>query len=338
MFGRASGSIDAWHVPQVIWRALDHLGISVAQVIRRAGAPELTATDQEAPLTTAQIMAIWRSIESVSGDPIVGLRMVQASRDVGADVAFLAGFHAATYRDALRNIAEHKRVHSPERLESELKGNLLYVRRHVPHATVPEPIASVDYSFGTLLGIGRIGTNHPINAVRVELARPRPSHGVYERFFGARIRYDAPADMLVLDTVDLARPFISHDPELLDISLSHLKATIRRRVDEIGLVERVSGRIREDLGKGTVTVASIARALAISERSLQRQLEAHGTTFADLLTQTRHQLACNLLAETADGLDVIAHRLGYANAASFSRAFQSWGGTAPGRWRRQTGL
>lgn len=79
----------------------------------------------------------------------------------------------------------------------------------------------------------------------------------------------------------------------------------------------------------------IAKQLAMSERSLTRRLGGEGTSYAELLAQVQEQRAKNFLRNAALTVSEIGYRLGYADAAAFSRAFSKWSGLSPLKWRRQ---
>jgi len=49
------------------------------------------------------------------------------------------------------------------------------------------------------------------------------------------------------------------------------------------------------------------------------------------------ELARRLLEQENDKLEVVAARVGYANAAIFSRVFRRWVGVAPGEYRGRGG-
>ena len=77
-----------------------------------------------------------------------------------------------------------------------------------------------------------------------------------------------------------------------------------------------------------------ASLLAMSERNLTRQLARENTSFSTLTAQVQKERAKNFLNNPALAIAEISHRLGYAEPAAFSRAFTSWAGVSPGRWRR----
>jgi len=117
-------------------------------------------------------------------------------------------------------------------------------------------------------------------------------------------------------------------------------ATVARQLsqmlgDEIGLSEQVTRWLwahSPPLRRG-----EIARQLAVSERSLTRQLAKEGTSYAELLARVQQERACNFLRNPALSVTEIAYRLGYTEPAAFSRAFSKWTGLSPLRWRKRAG-
>ena len=76
----------------------------------------------------------------------------------------------------------------------------------------------------------------------------------------------------------------------------------------------------------------IAEALSMHRRTLNRRLQAQGTSFQHVLDGVRFQVARELLASDI-ALDDIAATLGYSTVTPFMRTFRRWSGTTPGRWR-----
>ena len=72
----------------------------------------------------------------------------------------------------------------------------------------------------------------------------------------------------------------------------------------------------------------------MSERSLQRRLEAEGTRFAALVDAVRKDLALRYLADPRLALGEVAYLLGFAEPSPFHRAFKRWTGTTPAAMRR----
>lgn len=80
--------------------------------------------------------------------------------------------------------------------------------------------------------------------------------------------------------------------------------------------------------------AEIASQLALSERSLTRQLGQEGTSYAQLLAGVQEERAKNFLRNRLLSVSDIGYRLGYTEPAAFTRAFTKWTGRSPLNWRK----
>ena len=102
-----------------------------------------------------------------------------------------------------------------------------------------------------------------------------------------------------------------------------------------------SGRVTTDVRRllsqllpaGQVTIELMATRLNRSVSTLQRELRDEGTTFTEVLDQTRRLAAQGYLAEQAISLSEIAYLLGFSDESSFSRAFRRWTGLTPNQFR-----
>ena len=71
-------------------------------------------------------------------------------------------------------------------------------------------------------------------------------------------------------------------------------------------------------------------------RTLNRRLAGFGTTFRELVDESRYEAARQMLESSAMEVREIAAWLGYADASAFTRAFRRWSGTTPALWRAET--
>jgi AraC-like DNA-binding protein len=79
----------------------------------------------------------------------------------------------------------------------------------------------------------------------------------------------------------------------------------------------------------------IAGELGMSERTLQRRLEQEGTSFIQLMDDTRRELAEQYLGRLQLSLAQAAYLLGFADQSSFFRACRRWFDLSPGQYRSQ---
>ncbi|WP_406231302.1 helix-turn-helix domain-containing protein [Nocardia sp. NBC_01009] len=71
----------------------------------------------------------------------------------------------------------------------------------------------------------------------------------------------------------------------------------------------------------------------MSPRTLSGRLREEGTSFRVLVDEVRQMMSKALLTHTGMTTEQVAAQLGYAEAASFIRAFRRWGGRPPQEFR-----
>jgi len=85
----------------------------------------------------------------------------------------------------------------------------------------------------------------------------------------------------------------------------------------------------------TPTLESIAENNCVSPRTIERYLRQENVSFRELLHQARFERACELLGNPLVTVAHIAQRLGFTDAANFSRAFRRVIGTTPTAYRQR---
>lgn len=87
---------------------------------------------------------------------------------------------------------------------------------------------------------------------------------------------------------------------------------------------------------GNPSLDRLALMAGRSRRTMQRLLEAEGTSFVELLDEVRRDLALSRLSGTANPVSAIAGDVGYKTPASLSRAVRRWTESNPRRLRGTT--
>lgn len=99
--------------------------------------------------------------------------------------------------------------------------------------------------------------------------------------------------------------------------------------------DRIKSVIGQLLRSGDCSLARVAAVMGVQARVLQKRLAAQNSTYAQLLRETRQQIAQQYLAHNAMSITDLALNLGYAEVAVFSRHFKQWTGLSPRLWQQQ---
>jgi AraC-like DNA-binding protein len=156
----------------------------------------------------------------------------------------------------------------------------------------------------------------------------------YERVFGALPHFGAPANTARFDARVLALPVRNADVALYPVLRQHAERLLSERAPP-AIALRVRESVVRDLAAGRVRLASIAQELALTPRTLQRKLAESGTSFQQVLDETRFALATGYLRQHGLPLADIASLLGYQEQSAFTHAFKEWSGLNPGAWRER---
>lgn len=200
---------------------------------------------------------------------------------------------------------------------------------------VPEDVRSF-LAERALTGIRMMGrelfaTGVPVRRIAFRHAKPADISR-YVDVFGVEPVFGAPRNEIAFDSAYLDVPLPQAD-EWARSTCEHVcRDLLARRQARTG----VAGAVRDLLVRNPGEVpdqAAVATELFMSPRTLSRRLYAEHTSFRALLDEVRQLLSELLLDHTDMTTEQVAARLGYAEAASFIRAFRRWKGCPPQEYR-----
>nr|WP_193580934.1 AraC family transcriptional regulator [Paenibacillus aceris] len=315
-----------------MWTGIRQLGIAVHDVARKAQLPLTIITEPE--VTTAQYFAIWQAYSDLIGDTATGIiKLATVYETAKYPPAVLATYHARDYRDALNRMARYKQLCPPESLRISEEGVHCTIELEWLDNEQPVPPMLVGITLAFLLELGRRGTGQPLTACFVEFSHSMGDVQVLEAYFGCRVRTGAKYNRLTLHRRDLNRTFVSYNEELLEILTPVMDQSLDEQQRNRSMTETVKWILKRSLAGGRPDIHAIAKELGMSERTLQRRLTDENTSFKHLLTQARHELAREYLADPSLEIQEVAFLLGYEDQNSFYRAFRLWEGDTPSSWR-----
>jgi len=177
-----------------------------------------------------------------------------------------------------------------------------------------------------------IGEDFALSGVRTSYPKP-PHADRYAEHFRCPVAFDQSRDELRFDEWWLERPLLRSNPITLEMTREICDRTLREMDLGGGVAGQVHGVISGDLRR-YCDVESVAAELGMTSRTLRRRLAEDGTTFQDLLRETRTQFAISYLRDTEMKIEDIAERVGFSDAANFRHAFRRWTNKAPSEYRR----
>lgn len=260
-----------------------------------------------------------------ANDPALALGFAQQMpwKDLGV-LGYVAR-HSATVRDALDNMGRYFNVqqtggHPALEIGAREAKYHYVVDGDSEHAQITEGL------FALVTRLIREATADPGWAPKAVTFRHElpSSTKPQQTFFRVAPRWKQRTDTLTLALADLDRRFVTADAGLLPHLVRHAEACMAQMKD--AATDDVRRAVVAALGSGDPAIDQVATRLGKSSRTLQRELQAEGRSFKEVVDATRLDLARRYLADPALTLTETAFLLGYSELSAFSRAFRRWTG------------
>src|SRR5262245_24909504 len=148
----------------------------------------------------------------------------------------------------------------------------------------------------------------------------------YEACFGCKVELNAAHHEVEGPAEWLDASMSSADPKLGQVLQEHARLLLEKLPPPDPFLQSVREQLSSRLSQGDIGLATLARARHTSERTLRRRLAEHGTSYQALLDELRASVACKLIEQDGQPVDVIAQQVGFSDTSSFFHAFKRWTG------------
>ena len=305
-------------------------GIDIAPIAAALGLDLEAFQDPQSSISLNRFCRLFEVLATIAGDPTFGLKYSQVYVPGGSGPFEYGIMHAPTLRDALEFFVKY----------IGLQRDVAYLgfdldQRHCRIEWSLSPLIVqreqfVDFIMASNLRfLAHFGD--PARLIqKAEMERREPTAKVlYRQLISPHIEFNAPINGGVISAQQITAKNEQADERLFLLMQRQCDAMLRERAHEPDLILRLKEEILSFLSEGNVAIGFIARRLAMSERSLQRRLAERGTSFHDLLDETRREYSDRLLRETDLSLSEISYRLGFSAPSAYSRSSQRWYGKTP---------
>jgi len=326
-------AVHALEISQVLTR----WNVAPSELFSGLGVDEGQLSDPAARLPFATFARVAERARKLSSEPglgfLLGLQMrVSIHGNLG-----MAAMTASTIREALEVAVRFVPTRTNLvglRLHEEGKTAALLIEERWPLEATQDVLLCA-----LVVGIWQIGNALTGTSLTgdADFAFPEPSY--FARFAGfvpGQVRFSQPANRIVFDRSILDLRIGMADPIAQKVAQKQCEQALDALGQEGQFVSRVRDLVRGG-EEGFRPVTEIAKLLHVSERTLKRRLAALGTSYSEILDDQRRDQALLLMASSEVSIDELALRLGYSDAANFTRAFRRWTGVSPRAHRRILG-
>lgn len=330
---------------RAIANAIESYGHDSQALFEELGLDPQRSYDPSAHYPIDKVYALLQRALEVTGDDAFGLRISRFLPNtyvpalnmlVATSENLLTGFEAlCRFFKVVNDVIELKLICEKDCVFLEY-GVAKDIEKLLPAGTQQMmPAVAVDATFAGMVDNVRNTLDPKFKVKRVCFRHSKPvSSQAFDDLFQAPICYDQPADRLEFDRDVLTAPLITANPELAQVNEQILK-NLLESANQDQIITEIQLHILDQLKQGEPSQEDIAQSLHLSARQLRRKLQQSGTSYAQLLQDTRHDLAKKYLLQANLTVCDIAQLLGFNDQSNFSKAFKRWQGSSPASYRKQ---
>ena len=320
------GAHDSVVLARFLLSAASSGGVDARRLIRDARIPGWALAGEQSVFPSRYSARLWELLEHALEDPHLPLTI--ASRHQAGELDLFdylfataltvrAGFQAT--QDFLHLVTTNSRF----RMEAGDNGDVRCSYWHVEPGGRGEELC-LQFSIAYFCGRATISAGQSVVPSHVAFAFPAPrSHQMLAETLGTRrIDFGAPVTTITFRPSQLDLPLRTADPVLARIL--HRYAATLQPAPVATWREHFRRLLGEAIDRGSPSLDVVAGRLAVSRRTLQRQLAGHGTTWRTELDAVRRDRALAARQGPGAGTARLASQLGYADARSASRALCRW--------------
>ena len=310
-------------------------GLDPTSMLLAAKLDPVVLDDPDRRVSAATVARLLENSALQSGCDTFGLQMAEAWRlsDFGAISLLLT--HERTLRDALGAVRRYRHLlNDTVTVSIEDTAPLAVIRYELAGGAAARSRQANELALGVIFSLCRalLGSQWKPKSVRFTHTAPLELQ-VHRRMFGPVVEFDQEFNGIVCAAADLDRRSPAADPALASHARRYLDSLPGREREGAAVTQEVRRSVYILLPSGSASIKRIAAELGTTSRTLQRNLDRAGVSFAGLLNEARRDLVPRYLGNRAFSLTQVSALLGYDFPSSFSRWFRREFGKPPARWR-----
>jgi AraC-like DNA-binding protein len=309
------------------------LGLDPIAMLRAAGIHPRLLNTPDGRVPAQAVYHVFEQSALSAGVPDFGLRLAAARSFAILGPVSLLARDEPTIGAALQVIVRHMHVHN-ESLHIELvpDGRLTAIC-FVTEVDTPLGMRQCyEMCTAVFMNILKPFFGPDWKPHRVQFEHPAPADlRPYRRTFGCPVHFDQPVNAIAVATAQLQEPNPMGNPDFARYAQKFLQGL--GEVAEAGTRERVRQLIRLEIATGRCSIERVAQNLGVDKRTVHRKLAEAGTTYSELLSVVREELAHRHLPGGTRPLSEVAQLLGFSELSAFSRWHRSRFGVSPSQAR-----
>jgi AraC-like DNA-binding protein len=282
-------------------------------------------------------LAHWHELLEIASiklnEPAIGLAIAQQAswRDFGL-VGYL-GRSSATIGEALERSTRYSQLIAQRNKTTFMIENDLVILSWSPQRSKTQQLVD-ELGIGMIVAMLRSVIGEEFMPARVDFISAAPTDvDIYQKYFRGPVYFDQAFSRLCFSRHYLDFPLTSSEPALVALLDEQANTKLQEILPLTGEMYKLRGQLVQLIRQEKTRLHDLAEINFMSARALQRLLREHGSSFQELLDETRLRLSKEYLTDARLDLSTVANLVGYSEQSSFTRAFQQWTNLTPGQWR-----
>jgi AraC-like DNA-binding protein len=303
-------------------------GVASDPLLTAAGIPQRLLAEPGSRISADRVFTLWGEAQKVTHDVWIAEHvagLVPFGAYTIGDYLLAAG---PTLRQAMDKLVRlFPLVNEAFELRLTSRGPESRLELHSPYDPESPTRLHVEFFFALIQSRLRYAAGIDWRPREVWFTHPSPPDCPnYHQTFQCRVRFAQPVNQMVLENEFLEYSLPYADPLLSEMLELHARRQLKECSEDYFLRD-FRQAVYEGFGRGDLRLRTTARKLALSGRSLQRELNSRGTSYRTELDGFRRDLALDLLLH--EPIQEVVTLLRFSESSAFYRAFRRWTGKTP---------
>lgn len=310
-------------------------GLPVPQLLAAIGIEPARLADSSELIPLRSYISLFEAAAEVTKDPLIGLSVSAAA---GPETLGALGFlflSSNTLGQGLEKLCRYVvAVQDATDHAVERDGDLAAIIYQIRDDRITSRRQDAEYSLGIIIHLIRAYAAGRCNPIEVHLEHgPVVDHQRYEALFGCPVYFRQTRNAVIIDARHLDIRSAALNDALSAILETHLRERAAERRTMSSFCDHVNAVLTPTSIQQKVNADRVAKEMRVSPSTLYRRLQSEQQSFQRLLDNRREALAKRLLTNDMMSIAEVASALGYAENASFTRAFRRWTNVSPRQYR-----
>jgi AraC-like DNA-binding protein len=317
--------------------AIGSAGANPDQVLRAVDLDRAVLSNAEGFIPCSTFARLLEEAARATGDSCFGLHFGERFNVKNIGPLAYVVLNSPTIAVADAHVARYLKLYNQAaKVFFTVEGQRAYLQYVLVDLGIEVPRQQNEYSMVIRLNTIRMMVGSQWAPLEVRFAHPAPEQiSEHQRIFRAPVLFGFPTNAFVIEREFLERQIPAADQHLYQIMDRYLERILEEMPQEHEVLASVRRAVAESMREEHPNLTRVAKKMAMSPRTLQRQLKEQGIEFKNLVDDTRRRFAQSYLKSRRNTLTEVAFLLGYSEASAFNRAFKRWTGSTPLAYRDQ---